>query len=106
MHALMGLLIIGLTLGASIPALQNNTFLFTEKTPYIIKAHKVAGFMVTVWIGFQLIVGILSRVIQYSSKIHPNAVKAFKLVHQISGYLLMILAKFNYLIIKWKQFEL
>ncbi len=106
MHAFMGLLIIGLTLGATIPALENNKFLYSSRTPEIQKVHNVAGFMVTVWLGFQLLTGILSRVIQYSSKIHPNIVKAFKIVHILSGYLLMVLAKFTYLIIKWKRYEL
>jgi hypothetical protein len=66
MHAFMGLLIIGLTLGAAIPALENNTFLYSEMSSDIRKIHNLAGFMVTVWIGFQLLFGILSRVIHYS----------------------------------------
>jgi hypothetical protein len=106
MHAFMGLLIIGLTLGASIPALENNTFLYSEMSSDIRKIHNLAGFMVTVWIGFQLLFGILSRVIQYSSKAPPNIVKAFKIVHIISGYLLMVLAKLTYLISEWRKYEL
>ncbi len=99
----MGLLVIGLTLGSAIPPLLNSTFLYTEKAPEIQKIHNVVGFIVTVWLGFQLLMGILSRIIQYSPKIHPNLVKTFKIIHMISGYLLMVLAKFDYLIIKWKK---
>ena len=65
------------------------------------KVHKTIGFIIVIWMGVQGITGIISRVIQYSPKIKPNVVKCIKMVHNSSGYLLMILAKFNYLSVKW-----
>jgi len=88
--------VIGLTLGATIPVLMNS-FLFKSTDKIIMKAHKVAGFMVVIWLGIQIVTGIVSRVIQYSDTVKPNVVKAVKILHNASGYLLMLLAKFNYL---------
>lgn len=50
-----------------------------------------------IWIGLQIITGILARVIQYSPKIMSNLCILTKRVHYISSYLIIILAKFNYL---------
>jgi len=56
--------------------------------------HNVVGFIVVIWLGVQMITGILSRIIQYSSNVSPNVVKAVKITHNVSGYILMVLSKF------------
>lgn len=67
--------------------------------------HSVAGFIVVVWLGLQILSGILARVIQYSSKVGTNACIWIKRFHYISSYLLMITAKFEYLNIKFVEGE-
>ena len=101
-HAILALLVVGLTLGASIPLLKQN-FLINQNARYqFVNVHRVTGFIVVLWMGFQLILGIFSRVIQFFPIVKPIVCLWVKRFHLISGYLLMIGAKFNYLNIKFR----
>ena len=99
-HVFFALVVIGLTLGATVHVLVDVGVEY-ESDEDIQKMHNYAGLIVTIWLGIEIVTGILARVIQYSTKISPNICIWTKRIHHISSYLLMIAAKFNYLNIKF-----
>lgn len=63
--------------------------------------HNFSGLIVVIWLGVQMVTGIFARMIQYKANVGPNVCIWTKRFHHISSYLIMILAKFNYLNIKF-----
>jgi hypothetical protein len=92
-HTVLGLLIIGLTLAGTLHVLFEVGISYGSTKKYQI-LHNTLGLVVVVWLGVQLITGIISRIIQYSPIFSPTTIKWTKKIHQISSYLIMILAKF------------
>lgn len=101
-HVFLALIVIGLTLGASLPVLISEGVDY-EADDDLQKMHNIAGLIVVIWLALEIVSGILARVIQYSSKVSPSVCKWTKRLHYISSYLIMILAKFNYLNIKFED---
>ena len=100
-HVFLALIVIGLTLGATINVLVDYGLNYETDESTLQKTHNTAGLIVTIWLGLQIITGILARVIQYSPKVGTNFCIWTKRLHMISSYLIMILAKFNYLNIQF-----
>ena len=99
-HVILALIVIGLTLAATLPVLINAGLEY-EADSSLQKMHNYAGLIVVIWLGVQIVTGVLARVIQYSAQVSTNICILTKRIHQISSYLLMIAAKFNYLNIKF-----
>lgn len=96
-HVFLALVVVGLTLAAAIPQLQFN-FLVDPNQPFLlVNVHRVVGFVVCIWLGLQMIGGVFSRVVQFSEIVPPHFNIYVKRSHYVSGYIIMLLSKFNYL---------
>ena len=102
LHAILGMTIIGLTLAGTLHVLFELGISYGP-TKRFQTIHNIGGLIVVIWLALQLITGIVSRTIQYSGKTSPNFCKWTKRIHQYSSYLVMVLAKFEYLIINYRR---
>jgi len=102
LHAVLGLIIIGLTLAGTLHVLFEVGISYGPTKPFQ-TIHNIGGLIVVIWLSVQLITGVVSRIIQYSGKTSPNFCKWTKRIHQYSSYMVMILAKFEYMIISYRK---
>jgi hypothetical protein len=102
LHVLLGLAIIGLTLGANIDLLVTS-WLGTSTTKVFQKTHNIIGFVVLCYLGVILISGIFARVVQYSPKVSARVCWWTKKMHMFSGYFILLVSKFNYLDMKFTK---
>ncbi len=65
-HVFLGLVVIGLTLAASIPQLQFNFLVDPNQPSLLVNVHRVVGFIVCVCLGLQIICGVFARFAQFS----------------------------------------
>lgn len=96
-HVLLALTTIGLTLAAAIPQLQFNFLVDPYAPSLLVNIHRVVGFVVCIWLGLQMVCGVFAKFAQFSEKTSPTINIFIKRFHYVSGYLIMILAKFDYL---------
>lgn len=61
------------------------------------QGHLVIGIMILAWFGIQIVSGVIVRILQVFTKVHPKYIKIFSYLHLISGYMMIILAKINVL---------
>lgn len=99
---ILGLAVIVLTLLSTVHILIDD-WVSPNQDFKIQKVHNIAGLAVTIWLGIQVVTGILARVIQYSPKVKTKTCVWIKRVHHISSYLIMLVSKFNYLNIKFMK---
>jgi hypothetical protein len=96
-HLILSLIIIVLTLlGTLHVILDAGIYVDTNNKPHQF-AHNLTGFIVTIWLGVEVITGILSRVIQYFYKVNTNVCVWTKRVHLFSSYFIIFIAKCSYL---------
>jgi hypothetical protein len=100
-HLFLTLIVIGLSLGASIHLLIDY-WLNPPNGNYVLKIHMVAGFVMVIWLAVEFITGVMARLIQFPEWVSPNLSYWIKRIHIVLSYGVMLIAKFNYLII---QFE-
>ncbi len=101
-HLVLSLGVIVLTLLSTVHILVDD-WLSPNEDFKIQKIHNIAGLAVTIWLAFQVISGILARVIQFSPRVKTNTCVLIKRIHHISSYLIMLVSKFNYLNIKFMK---
>lgn len=101
-HVILALGVITLTLFSTIHILVDD-WLQPNRNFKIQYVHNIAGLGVTIWLALQVFLGLLSRVIQYSPNVKTNTCVWVKRMHQISGYFIMLVSKFNYLNIKFMK---
>jgi hypothetical protein len=98
----MALGVITLTLFSTIHILVDD-WLSPNENFKIQKVHNIAGLAITIWLSVQVVTGVAARVAQSMPQLRTNTCIWVKRVHQISGYLLMLVSKFNYLNIKFMK---
>ena len=101
-HLILALGVITLTLFSTVHVLVDD-WLSPNENFKIQKVHNIAGLAVTIWLGVQIVTGVMARVIQTRSDIRTNTCVIVKRIHYISSYLLMLVSKFNYLNIKFMK---
>jgi hypothetical protein len=101
-HAIIGLVIVGLTLAGTLHVLFDVGIGYNPTKRFQI-LHNTVGLIVVIWLSFQLITGVFSRILFYSDKVHANLLIWSKRSHYISGFLIMALAKFEYSIIFYRR---
>jgi hypothetical protein len=101
-HLIMALGVITLTLFSTIHILVDD-WLSPNENFKIQKVHNIAGLAITIWLSVQVVTGVAARVAQSMPRLRTNTCIWVKRVHHISGYLLMLVSKFNYLNIKFMK---
>lgn len=101
-HVLLSLGVIVLTLLSTIHILVDD-WLSPNENFKIQKVHNIAGLAVTIWLAFQIISGVLARVVQFSPYMKTNRCILIKRIHHVSSYLIMLVSKFDYLNIKFMK---
>jgi len=96
-HVFLALVVIGLTLGSTIPVLVNAGVYYQTDDQTLMYIHNYTGLIVTFWLFIEIVTGILARVVQYSTKINPNVSIRIKKIHHVCSYIVMVATKFNYL---------
>jgi hypothetical protein len=72
---------------------------------YLLKIHMVAGFVMLVWLGVEFITGAMARLVQFPEFINPDLSYWTKRIHIVLSYGVMLVAKFNYLMIQFVKNE-
>jgi hypothetical protein len=103
-HLFLALIVIGLSLGGSIHLLMEY-WINPPNGDYLLKVHMVAGFVMLVWLGAELVTGVMARLVQFPAFVNPNQSYWTKRIHIVLSYGVMLVAKFNYLLIQFVQEE-
>lgn len=74
--------------------------------PQIESAHVVIGLIALAWISLQFLLGIASRILLTSKSVSPKTIRVFRMLHRISGYILLLVVKVNVLIGWWMGEEI
>jgi hypothetical protein len=101
-HAVIGLTMIGLTLSATLHVLFEVGIGYNPTRRFQI-LHNTVGLVVVIWLGIQLILGMLSRILVYSVHVDPRMVQWIKRAHKVSSYVITGMAKFEYTIIYYRR---
>jgi hypothetical protein len=99
-HLFLALLVLGLTLGATLHLLIDY-WVAAPPGNTVRKIHTITGFALTVWVGIQIIGGMAARGIQFFTWVSPQLCNVVKKLHIYSSYLVLIAAKLDYLIINF-----
>ena len=65
------------------------------------KTHFILGIIVLSWTGLQVLTGVMTRLLQVFSLVHPAVILTLNLLHKILGYILVLLAKSTCLVGWW-----
>jgi hypothetical protein len=95
-HALFGVATITLTLFSTVHVLVDDWLSPDEKVPYQM-IHNIGGLVAVIWLGVEIITGILSRIIQYIPGVSSRTNYWIKKTHNVSSYLIMYGSKFLFL---------
>jgi len=103
LHALIMLLALAASLALALILVKQKGGLSTfEDLAVIYKVHFILAIVTLSWAGLQLITGILTRLVQIFSKVHPAVILALSWLHKVPGYVLILLAKATCLVGWWR----
>lgn len=63
--------------------------------------HFILGIIVMTWMGLQIITGVLTRLLQVFTRVHPAVILTLNWLHSIPGYVLVLLGKSTCLLGWW-----
>ena len=100
LHVLLGIGVITITLFSTIHILLD-AWIYPGDNILIQRIHNIAGLVVVIWLGVQVISGIVARTTLYSKSLSQSSCILIRKIHIYLGYMIMLIAKFDYLNVRF-----